>query len=276
MNRVRAELLGFVAALAFSGAVSGDAVDNQLTYAYEVFLKEDPEGAHSAGIWLKLANIRLRQSRYEEARAAYRRVVSLSPDQGGIGMMLAGRLGVGLSYSGEERYAEAEQALMTAVAQAADEPVRGNLVTIHRELANVGLHTGNFTHVIRHAKAARRAYRTLGRWEDEAVMLLVIGVAHAEIGALEDAASALRGSFDLFSTRGADDVAHREQAARVTRIARGYGIDGTDWSLSDRAPSAVSPTVDAPDAVTSTHELSVEDRHEEQRQQAGDAQSPDD
>ncbi len=229
MNRVCAALLGFVAALSFSGAVSGDAVDDQLAYAYEVFLAAEPEGRHSAGIWLKLANIRLRQSRFEEARAAYRRVDTLGQRAAGIEMSLAGRLGIGLAYSGEERYEEAGRALSDAIEEARGEPVRGNLVTIYRELANVNLHTGDYPAVIRHAATARQAYRTLGRWEDEAVMLLVIGVAHAETGALEDAASALRGSFDLFSERGADDAEHREQAQRVTRIARGYGIDDAGW-----------------------------------------------
>ncbi len=229
MNPVRFVVLCLAVATTVSPAAAEDVADAQLAYAYEVFLSEDPDGALSADIWLKLGNVRLRQLRHADAREAYRRVVDLAGDEASVETMLAGRLGIGLSYSGEERYEDAVRELTVAVDQSRDAPLRGNLVAIYRELANIGLHTEDYVSVIRYAETARGAYDTMGYWEDEAVMLLVIGVAHAETGALEDAATALHRSYDLFTERGAGDVDHRAQATRVARIARAYGINDKRW-----------------------------------------------
>jgi tetratricopeptide (TPR) repeat protein len=226
---VRSIILFVVAMYCGSAGADDAAADAQLVYAYEVFLSADPSGPESAGIWLKLGNIHLRRSRFDEARDAYRHVVSLGDQARQAQMTVAGKLGIGLTYSRESRYREAADYLTGVVGEVSGGRPSGNLVSVYRELANVSLHTENYADVVEYGRRAMEAYHALDSWEDEALMLLVIGVAHAENGALTDAETALRKSYRLFNGRGGDDLSHVEQAGRVIRIARGYGIQNSDW-----------------------------------------------
>ncbi|KAA3631086.1 MAG: tetratricopeptide repeat protein [Proteobacteria bacterium] len=230
MPRFRAFLVILAVTAVASVTADETATNSQLAYAYEVFLSQDPSGPDSAEIWLKLANIRLQQSRYDEAREAYRHVAELGALEHSGDMENAGRLGVGLSLSGESRYAEAVKELEEAIRRAGNEPVRGNLVAIYRELANIGLQTDDYDAVIKYGGVARGAYETLGHWEDEALMLLAVGIAHAEKGARTLARVALSRSHRLVVERGDREAPdYAERAERVVRIARGYGIDTDDW-----------------------------------------------
>lgn len=212
-------------------ALPVDAAESSLVYAYEQFLAAHPDHALGTEVWLKLANIHLRNRRFDSARQGYEQVIGRSQAADEVEMKQAGQLGMGLAYSGEKRYQDAWRELDSAIREAEGLPRRGNLVSMYREMASIGLQLRNYTSVIEYGTTARDAYRTLGRWEDEAVMLLVIGVASAETGDIEQAAGALQRSHQLFRER-ADDPGHREQATRVARIARGYGIDDVTWTVS--------------------------------------------
>ena len=226
---VRVIILLLTAALTSHAGADEDVADSQLVYAYKVFLDAEPSGPDSAGIWLKLGNILLRHSRFEEARKAYREVVRLGGAEHEAQMAMAGKLGIGLTFSRESRYSEAADYLTKAVDESAGGIPSANLVSVYRELANISLHMENYPDVVVYGERAMEAYRKAGAWEDEALMLLVIGVAHAESGAMGDAEQALRESYELFNGRGKDDLSHFEQAGRVIRIARGYGIENVDW-----------------------------------------------
>lgn len=216
-------LAAIVFAKVGTAVAQGEVAEAQLVYAYEVFLSHDPVGPDSADIWLKLGNLHLRHARYAEARNAYRHVADLGSERGRMQLAMAGRLGVGLSYSGEQRYRFAFRELTAALDQAAGEAIVGNILAIYRELASIALRIEDFEAVLTYGPAARDAYQHLGQFEDEALMWLLAGIAHAEQGSAGEAERAFIRSRRLFELDGAEDGARRVQ--RVLRIARGYGID---------------------------------------------------
>lgn len=223
-------MLAVIAAGGFTHAcASEDPIEDQLVYAYELFLLENPSDPLSAELWQKLGNIYLHQGHYDDARKAYGNVIRLaveSPDHDSP-ERLAAELGIGLSLSAERRFDEAVVQLRKAADNASSADVSKNMISVYRELTSIGLRTDDYVLSFEYASHAQKIYKTLGYLNDEADMLLVMGVSSAQQGNMQQARELLKKSFHILTE--IDNATSIEQASRVVKIANEFGIDSSAW-----------------------------------------------